>query len=732
MKRILFISILMACMLCTKAQTYVNPSVNTRTSFAIIVDRTTYQKAKEAVDAYRKVVEKDGLATYIIYDDWKSPEQIRDILIKLHKQKNMMLEGAVLVGDIPIAMLRDAQHLTSAFKMNQTRDWKQSSVPSDRYYDDFGLKFKFIKEDADRKEYFYYSLLPESEQHLKCDIYTARIRPLDIPERDRYRQISDFLNKVVRERTNNANNVIDCMSMARGHGYNSEDEAAWAGEQIALREQMASLFKSGHSMRFIDFESVYPPKYYYLNEVQRPGLDIMLFHHHGEYDTQYLSGYKNGSDITTSIENAKRFIRNKVAAAATKKGKEAAIAEYAKSYDVPRSWCEEAFDSTKVAADSLYSLNENIITTDLRHIKPTARFIMFDACYNGSFYQKDYIAGNYIFADGTTLVTQANTVNTIQDKWPDEMIGLLNAGMRIGEWHRHVCFLETHLLGDPTYHFAVQDNPGFNINEASVTRANDAAFWRTQLNNKYPDVRAMAVRKLSMMNIAGLSDLLKSTYYSSPYMVVRLEAFRRLALLLDKNYVTVLKSALTDSYELTRRFAAKYAEQYGSDVLTNDVANALVTNYTDSRVAYNLEDALEAFSKEPMKAAMRKAIDGRTLYYKTVFEGWLKRIDGFSQSLTDNMNEIMSAKSTEKRKISDISYYRNHPNAAAADNLLHFVADTSFTLPIRRSAAEALGWYNQNYRRDEIANKLKTLSSSVTEQELKDEISKSIRRLSNL
>jgi hypothetical protein len=729
MKRLFILTLSLFCLCLLQAQNYVNPSIKSKTSFAIVIDQATYLNTKDAVAAYRKVIEKDGLGTYIIYDAWKSPEQIRDILIRLNKQSGLKLEGAVFVGDIPIPMLRDAQHLTSAFKMNQNRDWKESSVPSDRYYDDFGLKFKFIKQDTDRKEYFYYSLLPESEQHLNCNIYSARIRPLDLPGMDKNQQIRDYLNKVVRERTSNANNPINVMSMARGHGYNSEDEAAWAGEQIALREQLGSVFKAGNSIRFIDYESCYPAKYYYLNEVQRPDLDIMLFHHHGAPDTQYLNGYKNGNDINLSIENAKRFIRSKVRPYAEKKGKEAAIAEYSKNYDVPRSWCEEAFDSTKIVADSLYNYDMDVMTADVRKLTPSARFIMFDACFNGSFYEKDYIAGNYIFDKGTTLVVQANTVNTIQDKWPDEMIGLLNAGMRIGEWHRHVCFLETHLIGDPTYHFAPQDKPGFNVNEASVLRANDAAFWRAQLNNKYPDVQAMVIRKLSNMKIAGLSDLLKQTYFNSPYMVVRLEAFRQLSHILDNNYVTVLRSAMFDTYELTRRFAAKYAELYGSDALVDDVANSLVTNYTDSRVAYNIEDALEAFSKDKMKEALRKTIDSRTLFYKNAYEAWLKRIDGFEQSRVANLKEIMDEKQTERRRISDIGYYRNHPSCAVIEDLFKLISDSKLKLSLRLSSVEALGWYNMNYRRGYIIENLKKLMPVVAESELKNEITKTIRRL---
>lgn len=731
MKRLGAILVLLMCLCRVDAQTIIKPSITANTSFAIVTDATSYQKAKDAINAYKQVVEKDGLATYIIYDDWKSPQQIRDIFVRLHQQKKGMLEGAVLVGDVPIAMLRDAQHLTSAFKMNQTRDWKESSVPSDRYYDDFGLKFKFIKQDADRKDYFYYSLLPESEQRINCDIYTARIRPLEVEGMDKYQQIKDFLGKVVRERTANAHNALNCLSMARGHGYNSEDETAWAGEQLALMEQMPDMFKAGHSIRFIDFESCYPAKNYYLNEVQRPDLDVMLFHHHGAPDTQYINGYRNGSDVNTSIENTKRFLRSKIPALAKKKGKEAAIDEYSKSYNVPRSWCEEAFDSTKVAADSIYNLDMDVITTDVRKLTPSARFIMFDACFNGSFYEKDYIAGSYLFDKGTTLVTQGNTVNTIQDKWPDELLGLLAQGMRIGEWHRHVAFLETHLLGDPTYHFTPTGKTASDINYASVVNAGNEAYWRSQLNNKNADIQSMAIRKLSRMKVNGLSGLLKQKYFDSPYMVVRLEAFRGLSRIVDNNFATVLRAALTDPYELTRRFAAKYVELYGSDDMVDDVARAFVTNYTDSRTNYNLGDAFQAFDKDKMKAALRRAIDARPMYYKKSYERWINRIDGLDKTRLDNLKEITDAATKEKRRISDIGYFRNHPSTTSIDALLKIVGDSTYSAAVRTATVEALGWYNMNVRKAYIIDSLNKISANLSDAALKSEITKSIRRLNN-
>ncbi|MDZ7635917.1 MAG: hypothetical protein U5L72_16375 [Bacteroidales bacterium] len=70
-------------------------------------------------------------------------------------------------------MLRDAQHLTSAFKMDQERyPWHRSSIPSDRFYEDFDLEFTFLKADTNGL-YFYYSLNPSSVQVLTPQILTA-------------------------------------------------------------------------------------------------------------------------------------------------------------------------------------------------------------------------------------------------------------------------------------------------------------------------------------------------------------------------------------------------------------------------------------------------------------------------------------------------------------------------------------------------------------------------------
>lgn len=137
-----------------------------RDAFAIIIDKESYQQAKAEVDAYAQTIEQmHNLKVITIVDRWGIPDSIRAELIRLHAQKKEPVIGTVLIGDIPVAMVRDGQHMTSAFKMDQAQPRKESSIPSDRFYDDFGLKFTSQGHDTDAP-YFYYSVTPTSAQRL--------------------------------------------------------------------------------------------------------------------------------------------------------------------------------------------------------------------------------------------------------------------------------------------------------------------------------------------------------------------------------------------------------------------------------------------------------------------------------------------------------------------------------------------------------------------------------------
>ena len=703
------------------AQTIIRPSVKTKTTFAIVVDSQSYEEAKDDIHAYRTSIEQEGLGTYLVIDDWKAPQPIREMLIQLHADKKAPLEGCVFVGDIPIPMVRDAQHLCSAFKMNQTAAWHKSSVPSDRYYDDFGLKFDYLKQDTIHTDYHYVSLRADGNQYLSPDIYSGRIRPLRAEGMDKYQLLRDYLKKVVAEKQ--TDNPLDQLTMARGHGYNSEDPLAWSGEQIALREQFPQLFMPGNTVKFYDFTFQFPTKLLYLNEVQREDLDIMLFHHHGGAIAQYINGYESAVNIEQNIESIKRYLRSKIPARSQKIGKEEAIKEYAEKFDVPHSWGEGSFDAEKKKQDALFNYSMDIHSEEIHFLRPNTRFIMFDACFNGSFHLDDYQAGAYIFNPGKTIATLACSVNSIQDKWPNEFLGLMATGMRIGQFTRLTCFLENHLIGDPTLRFSPTVDAGFDINQALVLKDGNIGFWKKQLKSPIADMQALALRQLSDADYKDITSLLETSYFQSPSFMVRLEALRLLALNHPAQSVNVLKAALNDSYELIRRYAAEYVFKNSSPELLPAWIEIYLHRAHEKRFRFKITRGLDAFDPDAIKAEMEKQSNALPLFDR-------KHVDQLprnKQTMENDIATITNPNSKESHVLRDLRLFRNEPTKRILGTLLDVLKAESRPNTQRIIAAEVLGWYNMYYDKTSIISSLKEIKTN--DEALMNEIQKTIARL---
>lgn len=730
MMKTLLVFFLFAPVLLWAKTEIIKPTVKTSTSFAIVVDRQSYDRVKSSVEAYRDAVERDGLATYILVDEWQNPEVIREMLKELYADKKMPLEGVVLVGDIPIPMIRDAQFLTSAFKMDQRRPWHKSSIPSDRYYDDFDLKFDFLKQDSLQPLYFYYTLNPHSEMTLASEIYSGRIKPMARGGKDKYTVLDNYLKKVVRLKAQQ--NPLDDFTVARGHGYNSEARDAWAGEQLALKEQFPSLFKSGHYIRFYDYDFSWPAKIPYIKAVQRETADVVLFHHHGADDTQYLNGYPEGSGVELSIDNVKRYLRGKILTAyERKKDVEKVKQGYIESLGIPAEWMEDALDSEVVKKDSIFKASMDIFLSDIHAIRPNARFVMFDACFNGSFHLDDCIANAYIFGEGNTVVTQGNSVNTIQDKWPDEYLGLLACGLRIGQWGRHVHFLETHIIGDPTYRFANTVDPELDINRAIVVHQKDQALWRKLLNFPNADVQCMALRKLYENQVPGLSELLRKTYETSSLGVVRMECMKLLYRMNSPELIEVLKLAVHDSYELIRRFAPQYIGYLGADELIPALVESLLNENMSIRVNQQSNDAMMMVDMDKLAAEIKR--------YAEASEDWINKEEAVRQLLErveknqtswKKISEVIGDRiSSVKDKKFDINRQRNHPAVGAADLLIDFVLDDSRDMSLRMITMETLSWYTHSVKRADIIAACEQLIKANEDSQLVNEAIKTKNRL---
>ena len=117
-------------------------SCSKRAGIAIVIDPASEKEASEELSGYEASLKADGYDVIRLSEQWESPDVIREKLKQLYNKGK--IGGAVFIGDIPIPMIRDAQFFTSAFKMDQSRPRKESSVPSDRFYDDFDLEFEYI------------------------------------------------------------------------------------------------------------------------------------------------------------------------------------------------------------------------------------------------------------------------------------------------------------------------------------------------------------------------------------------------------------------------------------------------------------------------------------------------------------------------------------------------------------------------------------------------------------
>ena len=267
-------------------------------AFAIVVDQATYDKTAPQIHAYRDVLEADGLSTYILRDNWQTPEQVREQLIALMRKtaKRSPLEGVVFVGDIPIAMVRNAEHLTTAFKMDEDNfPMIQSSVPSDRYYDCPDLQFELIARDTTDRLLSYFNLACDSPQRLDPAFYSGRIRYPEQLGGDKYEGIARYLEKVVAER--GKVDQLDNLVTYAGDGYNSDCLVCWMDERVAIDENfpLTDTRKAGN-LRQLNFRMDDYMKYRVFDELVRPEVDAMFFNEHGSPDKQHVGSYTTEPD----------------------------------------------------------------------------------------------------------------------------------------------------------------------------------------------------------------------------------------------------------------------------------------------------------------------------------------------------------------------------------------------------------------------------------------------------
>lgn len=711
-----------------------HPEFGKGTSFAIVIDDSTYTATLPSLHRYRDAVEADGLPTYIVRSTWANPSEVREAIATLYKS-DPTLEGIVLVGNIPVAMVRNGQHLTTAFKMDEDRyEWIESSVPSDRYYDCLDLSFRYVRPDSTHSHLHYYELCEDSPQQLRPTFYSARIRYPKLRGGDAYAETARFLDKAADAKTAmKQDDIMDRVVSFNGHGYNSDCLIAWMDEEKAYREHFPAAFKDGAGFRHWNFRMAPVMKYRIFDELTRPGTDLFMFHEHGAPTTQYINGYGEATDFNSRKYFFKNDIYYMMKRAMRKgKSKEEAQAALMEEYDLAESFFNDFDSPARNSADSAARADINIQANEFHSRLTMPRMVMFDACYNGSFHEDDYIAGEYLFNPGQTVVAQGNTRNVLQDRWTIEMIGLLSHGVRAGQYNALVATLEGHLMGDPTMHFTPIDPATSTISADMTLRAGDAAYWQSMLDSPHADIRSIALRKLSsLLPEDQLSTLLLETYKSSPFSTTRMEALKLLGPIGGPALTEAVTLAVRDPYERIARMAANMAGNIGDPVLLPAVIAALVEDTERIRVDYTLSNALSLFPKDDVVVAVNQYFDNSTrrdaAKEKEMMLASLEK--SYNWAAEDNA-KISDRDASESTRIGAARFVRNNPYHYEIDRYLTEIADSDNPVGVRVNMTEALGWFNLSHRKAEITAGLKAIASNPdTPAQLQAEITQTLRRL---
>lgn len=705
----------------------ITPAAATERGFAIFIDSISYKEASAEVEAYAASVNKQGLKTYVIIDRWQNPDSIRNEIRRLATLKNNPIEGMVFIGDIPVAMIRDAQHMTSAFKIDQNmKNFERTACPSDRFYDDLNLKFDFIRRDAKKANLFYYSLSPESPQVSHPTLYSGRIKSFACNGKTKYERLRSYLKKVVRIKEQK--DTLNQFLYFSGQGYNSESLIARVDEKTAYYEYFPWMRRQNSSITYMDHKMAKYAKYPLMSQLQRPDLSLAILHHHGGVEAEYINRAPDARSVTENLEAAKMFFRSKIRTAVERGGdKEEVKARYAREYDVPLDWFDDIFTPESIAADSIFNDRIDLHLYDLGRFKPNARVVMLDACFNGAFNNEEYIAGGYIFEDGDCVVTIANSVNSLQDKWCDANIGLLGYGMRVGNFVKYNPYLESHIIGDPTFSFVPAVSLPFDINDALYK---DAKFWRKQLTSSYPSVQAMALRQLTLKEAITGEELLDK-FKTSPYGSVRMAALMMLSEVKDENFVKCIELGLDDEYELVRRFSAIFAGKCGSPKLIPALIKASLRDAIGKRVEFQLRNALALYSyDELLKYYLSNDLNRYTIKCEDDNTDFAEELMRYSdKSHIEELALLNDPKTSKGDAKIMIKRLRNNPQHTALPILFQFLYTTEDE-DLQYMMVEALGWFNYSYKAGEIAEELqKVASDSRFSSKVQNEAKRSIIRL---
>lgn len=712
--------------------------------FAVVVDSISYREAKtEILDYVRAIEDVQGMRVYTVIDRWGIPDSIREELKRLYAQKDAPIAGCVFMGDIPVPMIRDAQYLCSAFKMSQKMPWRDSSVPSDRFYDDFGLQFRFLKNDS-TAPYFYYSLTSDGDQQVKPNIFSGRIRPTDTAGSSRYEKLRAYLSKATYRKRHPER--LTSMFVYTGSGSLSESKVAHIDEMGSMREHFPAsanakgafpngiqmLSNTGVTFSYMDYSDAPYIKTKLMTEMMRPDLSVGLMHHHGDYDTQYLSSYPRPQGRAEALEYLRHCYAQRIGNAYRFGENVDSVKHVLCERDgVPYAWLDSLDERQVNEQDSIESSRQNLTLPDFQRFgyKPNCRLVLFDACYNGSFHRDDCIANEYIFQSGSTIAGLGATVNVLQDKWPDRYLGLMSRGMMVGYMNMLNADLEMHVIGDPTFCFL----PDSNDAKSSLPDIQaKSSLPGIQAKSSLPDIQALTIRRLADSGVLS-SDSLKEIMRSSPYGIVRLEAYQAIRERgYNQDFVDALLLGANDDFELLQRFAVNDIIHCGDARLTDTYARLLTQNNTSARVAFNALDGVQFFPKQSLLKAVEHCLDSLSVYVVNpddYRQSLINKISKYFDRWDEDIDRLCMDSLSHRRAMLQADFMRIYLPPYQAARVAAYTEKVD-NEELQTALLGALGWHRLGFQVEEVRASVRRMAANRRlPQAVRSEAVRTLKRL---
>ena len=703
MKRFPFLILTVALLLAATHLSAQNVSIEEPVSdngvkFAIVIDGKTFSNVKDQVYSYRDALSKDGLDAYIISGDWENPDQVREEIRKVYLANQKNFEGIVLVGDIPVVMVRNAQNMTRRFKMNENQFEKgRSSVPSDRFYDDLGLEFEFISKSkhvsgADGRELFFYNLKPESRQYLAPDFYSGRIMyPAGIGG-DKYKAIGDFLARAAAAHLNPPK--MRDMLLSRGALSEGEDPQARSGVVEMLRDQIPFLEEYPQRLFTLDFSKDYDP----VTD------NLLMSLKNKRFGIFYYRGHGNFGEMQPG---------------AAGKGK----------------W--------------------KILEEDIRNLPVQMNYIILNSCFNGVLHRGKDVAGAFLFSKGNVLAVQAVSINSWQDEWMSRYMGIIYGGARVGEYHRLAPLLERNIIGDPSFHFATCYD--YDLKDQTVLKGGDEQYWTACLERGLPPQaegsrnnslscvavnRLQAIGKLSSSEIVQRSLKTISPSVSLEYIMQVYEMFGRgYSPDVSEDLLKMFRFGLQSNAEFVVRHTAVIELFYSNPVLCQALIETMNTNIKlrRARCRQFTGDALGLMPPQIVDSVLANS----PLRQNALLCSEVKKAMEAGQKLKKTELTVLTDTHTETaRRVLHAIAVKNWPYPDQIQLYLQMIANSSLNTEIRLHLADGLGYFDYSYKKNEVIDGVKKLledpsleatmrNSMNRKSSLRDMLTKTLNRLEN-